>query len=219
MPAALGMKLRSHLQENGAMLHSSRQALDLVYAHLKTFRGQKDYRDKVRAIEQELLGNELAAQLVGNQSIDFHKQVDCFRFVVLCRFLYSHPQDGITEIEEAHLANIVERGLNDLLLADEATGSVVINRVPAWVGAVSNFSNFLDLFRKTIRNIELGVPVVILSRNNTTQHVFRWYERGRSFSFFLVFSSGSVSVLVLVLISALDLELDLGIGFGSAYGI
>jgi hypothetical protein len=143
-------------KENGAMIHSSLPTLSQVITHLETFQPKKDYREQMRKIEKVLLSNEFASQLVGNQAMDFHKQ------------------DGITEIEEAHLANIVERGLNDLLLADEESGKVVISRKPALVGAVSNFSNFLDLFRKTLRNIELGVPVAVLSRSNTTQHVFRW---------------------------------------------
>ena len=61
------------------------------------------------------------------------------------------------KIEESIMANAVERRLNDLLLRDEALGILQIDRKPVYLSCVSNFSNFLDLFRKSIRSLEVGV--------------------------------------------------------------
>jgi hypothetical protein len=145
-------------EENGLMIHSTNEIIDQVISHMQNYKPTElDLRAKCRIIEQELL-TTYAPALVGNQALDFKKQ------------------DGITEIEESVEANTVERRLNDLLLSDEKAGKIKINRNAALCGCVSNFSNFLDLFRKTLRNLELGVPVVVLSRSNTAQHCYRWFQ-------------------------------------------
>jgi hypothetical protein len=147
-------------EENGSQLLSTAEEIDAVIAHLTSFalaENQRDLRAPIRAIEQVLLTTH-AATLIANQAADFKKQ------------------DGVTEIEESIEANVVERAFNDALWDDEVAGRIAISRAPALVGCVSNFSNFLDLFRKTLRNLELGVPCVVLSRSNTTQHMYRWFQ-------------------------------------------
>lgn len=143
---------------NGRQILSSAAAVDSVISHLVSYRPpERDLRRQVREAEAEFLSTHAAA-LAANQAVDFQKQ------------------DSITELEESIEANFVERTLNDQLFDDELAGRISIGRLPAFVGAVSNFSNFLDLFRKTLRSLELGVPCAVLSRSNTTQHMYRWFQ-------------------------------------------
>lgn len=148
-------------RKNGLMRQGGPDVVDKVLEHLREFTPRaRDLRGQIRAIEEDMLGahSKNTAALVANQAMDFFKQ------------------DPFTEIEEAGQAWVVERSLNDALLADEVAGVLEISRAPAFVGAVSNFSNFLDLCRKMFRNLEVGVPVILLSRNNTTQHMFRYFQ-------------------------------------------
>ena len=143
---------------NGSQVMALPQHRELLKEHIRTYSSaSKDLREAIREVETKLF-TEYAGLLIGNQTIDFMKQ------------------DGITEVEEAIMANTVERRLNDLVLKEEAEGAIVINRKPIYVSCVSNFTNFLDLSRKTIRSLEVGIPCVILGRSNTTQHSYRWAE-------------------------------------------
>eukprot|EP00536_Pseudo-nitzschia_multiseries_P017700 jgi/Psemu1/299529/fgenesh1_pm.1737_\ len=141
---------------NGRQEYATPDQVQALKDHISTFQSNHtDLRDPIRRIEQKLL-TEYAGVLIANQCIDFQKQ------------------DGVTELEEAVMANHVERALNDLVLRDETDGKIVLNRGPVYVSAVSNFTNFLDLFRKTIRSLELGIPCIVLGRSNTAQHSYRW---------------------------------------------
>jgi hypothetical protein len=150
-------------QDNGKQVLATPEQVQQLIHHLKSYQtpstaaadSSHDLRIPLRRIEQRLL-HEHAGYLIGNQCLDFQKQ------------------DGVTEMEEAIMANTIERRLNDLLLRDEELGRVHISRKPIHVSCVSNFTNFLDLFRKTIRSLEVGIPCVILGRSNTVQHSYRW---------------------------------------------
>jgi hypothetical protein len=156
-------------QPNGSQDYATPKQVQELMHHIRTYQSPSnnnnnnnnnknlDLREPLRRIEQKLL-TEYTGLLIGNQCLDFQKQ------------------DGITEIEEATMANTVERRLNDLLWRDEQDGKLTINRKPIYVSCVSNFTNFLDLFRKTIRSLELGVPCLILGRSNTVQHTYRWVK-------------------------------------------
>ena len=144
---------------NGQQYLASSEQVEALRKHIETYKSPyTDLRPQMRRIETRLLGNEYAGFLIGNQCIDFQKQ------------------DGVTEMEEATQANAVERRLNDMLLRDEVDGKLTIGRKIIYVSCVSNFTNFLDLFRKTLRSLELGIPCVILGRSNTVQHSYRWTE-------------------------------------------
>jgi len=157
-PSNLWITKNSLSQPNGHQYYATPDQIQSLLKHIQTYHSPyTDIRPQVRRIEQKFL-KEYAGLLIGNQCLDFAKQ------------------DGITEIEESIMANSVERKLNDALFQDEQDGKVVIARKPIFVSCVSNFTNFLDLFRKTLRNMELGVPCVVLGRSHTIQHSYRWSE-------------------------------------------
>lgn len=143
---------------NGAQLLASEAEMQTIIEHAELFVGTpRDLRSAVRRAEASMLG-EHAGALVANQALDFGKQ------------------DGVTEIEEAHQANAVEQRLNDLVWQSEQAGQLQIPRRVVLVPCVSNFSHFLDMCRKVCRNLELGVPVIVLSRSHTAQYPFRWAQ-------------------------------------------
>jgi len=145
--------------ENGSQIMSTDAQAEAVLHHIHNYKPPKtNYLAEFERIDTAIMLQPHAAFLMGNQMIDYRKQ------------------DGVTEVIESQGSNEVERAINRALIADEAAGKVHIVRWPAFIGCVSNFSNFLDLSRKVMRNLECGVPVVVLSRNNTTQHMFRWSE-------------------------------------------
>mmetsp|Transcript_77245 Transcript_77245/g.218445 ORF Transcript_77245/g.218445 Transcript_77245/m.218445 type:complete len:363 (+) Transcript_77245:57-1145(+) len=151
-------------RENGKQVLASPGGVDKFIAFMQSakdfHKGQnRNFMEQVREIDAAFMDHErLGPAIIGNQCMDFQKQ------------------DGITELEEAIQANSLEMRMNAEMLKDEALGHIAIQRDhPMIVGCVSNFTNFLDLSRKTLRQIEVGVPCVVFSRTNTTQHMFRWF--------------------------------------------
>ena len=141
---------------NGSQLLASDTELERLVEHAATFRpARADLRAAVRRAEATMLTKH-AGELIANQTLDFGKQ------------------DGVTEIEESLQANEVERRLNDQLWETEEAGVISVPRRVALVPCVSNFSHFLDMCRKTIRLIEIGVPAMVLSRTHTQQYCYRW---------------------------------------------
>ena len=107
-------------EDNGKQVLASKEQVELLIQYIQNDlntnynKGRTDLRNPIRNIEQKLLSSTYTGFLVGNQCIDFQKQ------------------DGITEIEEAIMANTVERKLNDMLLRDEMSGKVTICRKPIY---------------------------------------------------------------------------------------
>ncbi|KAL3761781.1 hypothetical protein ACHAWU_001297 [Discostella pseudostelligera] len=155
-PSNLWITKNSFSQPNGHQYYASPTQVASLLHHIQSYTSPyTDLRPSMRRIEQRLL-SDYAGALIGNQCLDFGKQ------------------DGVTEMEESIMANSVERKLNDALFMDELDGKIDIVRKPIFVSCVSNFTNFLDLFRKTLRSLELGIPCVILGRSHTVQHSYRW---------------------------------------------
>jgi len=79
---------------NGRIIHANPAEVEQVIQHVTTYQSPYvDLRAKLTRIEEELLTDHVGF-LIGNQGMDFQKQ------------------DGVTEIEEAIMANEVERRMN-----------------------------------------------------------------------------------------------------------
>ena len=101
-------------EDNGKQILASSDEVKELMDHIKSYSStSKDLRTPLRKIEQALLTKH-SGFLVGNQCVDFQKQ------------------DGVTEIEEAIMANTIERKLNDMLLRDESNGQLSISRKPIY---------------------------------------------------------------------------------------
>jgi hypothetical protein len=144
-------------KDNGSQLLTTPQTTERLIKLGERPAVLMDLRASVREIEDRLFNQE-AHKLVAWQLLDFGKQ------------------DGLTEILEANEAMQVERAMNDSLWEKAQSGVLDIPKAPIFVGCVSNFSNFLDLCKKTLRSLELGIHVIVMSRSNTAQHCFRWFE-------------------------------------------
>jgi hypothetical protein len=146
---------------NGKQMLANATQIAMIQAHIQSYRSTEiDLRTPIRQVEDILLRGHVG-YLIGNQCIDFWKQ------------------DGVTEMDEAIQVNHIERQYNDMLFHHEQIDKIVsINRQPIYISTVSNFTNFLDLCRKALRSLELGIPIIILCRTNqhVTQHSYRWSQ-------------------------------------------
>lgn len=68
--------------ENGKQVIATQEEVDAVIEHIKNYVSPKKvFINEIRAVEDEILSTANAAVLVGNQLIDFGKQVGCLCYL------------------------------------------------------------------------------------------------------------------------------------------